>query len=168
VSAAVLSPCGRYRYSLERQVEIEGPRIAWLMLNPSTADGTKDDPTIRKVVGISIRAGYGPVVVVNLFALRETKPRLVKLAYVSRPLAETEGPDNREHILAAARRASAIVCAWGSQSWAAEQARRVLRWLDVEHPEPPRYCLGTNQDGSPRHPLMVAYARALVPFGGRS
>ena len=151
--SATISPCGRYRYALERATGIDGPNLTWLMLNPSTADADVDDPTIRKVIGFTRRAGYGVALVVNLFAWRATKPRDCLLN-----LADAEGSYNCAAIMTAAAISAGVVCAWGAQPWAAEQARRVLWWLD-EHPDGPRrlLCLGTNKDGSPVHPLMPSY-----------
>lgn len=76
--SASISGCERYRYALERRIpDVVGPNLCWLMLNPSTADAAKDDPTIRKVMGFTGRNGYGVALVVNLFALRETHPKNV-------------------------------------------------------------------------------------------
>lgn len=163
VGTAAISACGRYRYALERRiVDVRGPNLCWLMLNPSTADATADDPTIRKVMGFTRRAGYGVALVVNLFALRATKPRDVLL-----DLSDAEGPDNCRAIMEASAISDAVVCAWGAHPWAREQATEVLWWLD-EHPreDPIRLlCLGTSKDGDPLHPLMPSYdGHPLRPF----
>lgn len=163
ISAASISPCGRYRYTLERHLDADGKALCWLMLNPSTADASKDDPTIRKVVGFTKRAGFGAAAVVNLFAWRATKPRDVALN-----LADAEGSDNCAAIIEASTLSDVVVCAWGSEAgrpWVSEQADRVVEML-LEHPvSPPRLvCLGRNADTSPRHPLMVPYAQTLVPY----
>src|SRR5687767_7200334 len=73
IRGAVISDDQRYRYQLVRGWSGEPP-IVWVMLNPSTADGTQDDHTIRKIVQFSRNWGYGSLTVVNLFALRATKP----------------------------------------------------------------------------------------------
>ena len=52
---------GDYRYWLKRAWG-PGPAIAWVGLNPSTADGTKDDPTMQAEIGFSYRLGYGSLV----------------------------------------------------------------------------------------------------------
>lgn len=166
MGSASLSDCARYRYSLERRIpDVVGPNLAWLMLNPSTADATQDDPTIRKVVGFTRRAGYGVALVVNLFAWRATKPRDC-LAN----LADAEGSYNCAAIMQAAEISDAIVCAWGAHPWAREQASRVLYWLE-EHPreKPIRLlCLGLSKDGDPLHPLMPSYdGHPLVPYTPR-
>lgn len=164
--SATMSACGRYRYSLERRIPgVTGPNLAWLMLNPSIADASKDDPTIRKVMGFTRRAGYGVALVVNLFAWRATKPRDVKAN-----LLDAEGPFNCAAIMGAAELSDAVVCAWGAARWAWPQARRVLEWL-AEHPRerPIRLlCLGTTRrGGNPLHPLMPSYdEHPLVPFEG--
>lgn len=71
--AAVLSPCGRYRYELTRRWA-PGPLVGWVMLNPSRADAHTDDPTVRRCVGFAHRWGYGGLIIRNLYALRATDP----------------------------------------------------------------------------------------------
>ena len=70
--SAVISDCGRYRYRLERHGLSGAGAVAWIMVNPSTADATTDDATIRKVVGFSERMGAGWLIVGNKFAYRAT------------------------------------------------------------------------------------------------
>lgn len=159
-----------YRYSLERRIsEAGGPSLCWLMLNPSTADATRDDPTIRKVIGFTRRAGYARAVVVNLFAWRATDPRDLRERLALR-FEGAEGRHNRAAIEDAAAGASAVVCAWGATPWAASQATRVLGWLaerarSGSASRAPLLCLGLTRLGAPRHPLMLAYhAHPLVPF----
>jgi hypothetical protein len=43
-------------------------------LNPSTADETADDPTIRRCVAFARDWGHGSLCMTNLFAYRATKP----------------------------------------------------------------------------------------------
>lgn len=158
--SASISECGRYRYALERHTGIAGPNLTWLMLNPSTADAFTDDPTIRKIVGFTRRAGCGVAMVVNLFAWRATDPR-----DVINNFADAEGEHNCAAIMQAAAISDAVVCAWGPKPWAKKQAERVLQWLD-EHPNGPRklLCIRRAKDGSPMHPLMQPYALGLNEF----
>ena len=164
--SATVSACGRYRYALERSTGIAGPNLGWLMLNPSTADASLDDPTIRKVVGFTRRAGYGVAIVVNLFAWRATDPRDLHTE-IGRAGGDPEGPENCAAVMQAAAISDAVVCAWGASRGARYQSRRVLEWL-TEHPreEPIRLvCLGTTKTGAPLHPLMPSYdGHPFVPF----
>ena len=188
IRSATISSCGTYRYSLERSVPalaaddvslgarlaprftpLRGPLVAWLMLNPSTADAQQDDPTIRKVVGFSRRAGYGRVIVVNLYAFRATDPRQLRNVlrrgpgHVGERLARAEGPANREAIVEAARTAAVVVCAWGAQPWARGQAARVLDWIGETGAQV--LCLGLSKAGDPLHPLTLGYDKhPLRPF----
>lgn len=160
--SASLSTCGRYRYALERSTGTAGPSVAWVMLNPSTADADLDDPTIRKVVGFSRLHCFGVALVVNLWAFRATDPRDLRRALAAGE--DVEGPWNRQAVEEAFSISDVVVCAWGAQPWARAQASRVLGWLGHTRP---LVSLGTSKDGSPRHPLMVPYAQPLVPFVDR-
>ena len=74
LSEAVISQDERHRYSLTRRCG-NGPRVCcWIMLNPSTADATTDDPTIRRCVRFTQAWGYNALTVVNLYAWRATDP----------------------------------------------------------------------------------------------
>jgi hypothetical protein len=162
IKAATISACGRYRYDLTRRWD-EGPLALWIMLNPSTADAEVDDPTIRRVAGFSRSWGMPGFTVVNLYALRATKPAHLLAA------DDPTGPDNgytiRAHILTAA----VIVGAWGA--WWSSQRDRPPRYNvegAVRDAGRRLYCLGTTKGGEPRHPLYVAASQPRVPFGGRT
>lgn len=175
---ATLSDCGRYRYTLFRSVtdlqECAGldakldQHLCWLMLNPSTADAEHDDPTIRKVLGFTSRAGFGGAWVVNLFAWRSTDPRAVAKMLRCGPGAAherrafVEGPDNEAAIASVAARCAAVVCAWGASPWAEGQAARVVERLSGRN----LLCLGHTKSGAPLHPLMPSYdGHPFIPYG---
>ena len=48
VRDAQFDPTGQYRYSLTRGWDSTRPSITIIMLNPSQANATVDDPTIRR------------------------------------------------------------------------------------------------------------------------
>lgn len=143
-SDACISPCGRYRYWLTRRWS-DAPLLAWVMLNPSTADASQDDPTIRRCMGFARGWGYGGIVVVNLFAFRATKPDDVWSEG-----AAAVGPDNDRHILEQTRDRR-VIAAWGTLGNTYRRDSHVMRLLagrDVHH-------IGLTKDGHPRHPLYV-------------
>lgn len=119
---ARFSPCRRYRYVLTRDVSILNPRLVnFVMLNPSTADATVDDPTIRRCIGYARAWDYGHLVVTNLFALRATDPRALKSE------DDPIGPDNGEYIAAWAGRADLVVVAGGGNHRPARAHRTPLK-----------------------------------------
>lgn len=71
---AAFSPCGRYRWWLERLWEPGGSRLLFIGLNPSHADHRRDDPTLRRLVAFAAGWGYGSLEVLNLFALVSPDP----------------------------------------------------------------------------------------------
>jgi hypothetical protein len=161
VAEAVLSECMTYRYDLYRRWRTGEGYVLWVMLNPSTADGRKDDATIRKCRGFTTRLGYGAMHVVNLFAFRSTMPG--ELLSQSDPV----GDHNDYHIsLNSHRRPTCrlIIAAWGSLNFIPKasplrgRVPRVLAMLANVH------CLGTSKSGDPRHPSRIGYATPLVPF----
>jgi hypothetical protein len=70
---AWLSEDGVYRWTLYRRLR-PGQLLTFIMLNPSTADATTDDPTIVKCLGFAARLGFSGIAVVNLYPYRATKP----------------------------------------------------------------------------------------------
>lgn len=152
---AYLSPDGVYRYSLGRDWSDE-PRMTFIMLNPSTANAIEDDPTIGRCMSFARREGAGGINVVNLFALRATKP--VALQQHSDPV----GPENNKAILAALHRSEWIVAAWGAHKFASERAALTRSQLRADRRV--LLCLGTTKDGHPRHPLYVPNSQPLVRY----
>lgn len=158
---AVISACGRYRYQLTRQV---GPGLrtaTFIMLNPSTADATNDDPTIRRCIGFAQQWGCGRLAVLNLFAFRATDPADLKR------VEEPVGPENQDWFdrTLQADHDGPVVCAWGVHGEHRGQDRVVLGWLETLGVEP--LALGMTKHGHPRHPLYAPYSAELMPFAGR-
>lgn len=150
---AVISDCGQFRYILRRSWDISRPALGFVMLNPSTADASEDDPTIRKCIGFAERMGYGAIVVTNLYAFRSTDPRDLKRAGYLR------GPECDEWLLRAAREASLTICAWGAHARDLSRPIDVINMLSGEGIR--LRALAYTEDGIPRHPLMLPYACAL-------
>jgi len=143
---AILSPCGTYRYMLGRHVLPQGSGTCnFIMLNPSTADATEDDPTITRCIGFAKRWGFADLVVTNLFAFRATDPR--ELSKASDPI----GPDNDRLILKYARDASFIVYAWGQHGTLKGRDKAVLSMLRGF----PTFFLQKTKAGHPGHPLYL-------------
>jgi hypothetical protein len=160
-SSAVISPCQRYRYEL-RRIFWPGPVALWVMLNPSTDDARKNDPTIVRVAGFSQRLDYAGFIVCNLFGRRATYPE-----DLLDPSIDPVGPDNDEYLAKAAREAAVVVCAWGANRLATERAPTVLRVLrDNAAHGVEILCMGTTAAGAPKHPLYLPNSTRAVPYVG--
>jgi hypothetical protein len=156
IRSAKISSCGRYRYYLFRKVSESTRTLVFVMLNPSTADGSIDDATIRRIMAFALAWGYGNVMVVNLFAFRATLPADLKRA------DDPIGPENAEHILYAIQHAETVVCGWGSQKGFDRMEQEVINFaVFASAMNVPLYCLHVNQDGSPKHPLYCRNDSAL-------
>ena len=71
---ATFSPCRTWRYSLLRRWA-PCDYAMFIGLNPSTADETQDDPTVRRCIRYAQSWGYGALYMTNIFAFRATDPR---------------------------------------------------------------------------------------------
>jgi hypothetical protein len=144
--SAVISPCEEYRYELVRRWG-NGPLLGWIMLNPSTADASQDDPTIRRCIGFAKAWCYDGIIVRNLFALRATDPRELKAH--ENPV----GDDNLYH-LGQCWQQNLTIAGWGGHRSAADLiatnsgVRAQLESLNLS-------CLGTTGSGAPCHPLYL-------------
>jgi hypothetical protein len=160
ISSAEFSSCRTWRYSLRRTWDARRSPAMFVGLNPSTADETRDDPTIRRCIRFARDWGYGGVVMVNLYAFRATKPTDLHVA------AEPVGPGNDEALEEAAAAAGLIVAAWGADPGPHPlQPRRVLRLV---RPYGEVHVLGLTKAGQPRHPLYMRADVLPVPFESRA
>lgn len=154
----ILSPDRKYRYTLWRQWDENGcgdgppAYVMWIGLNPSTADETKDDPTIRRCKAFTTRFGFEAMCMTNLFAFRATDPRALKLA--DNPV----GTANNRHLWLAAQGASLVIACWGAHGRFLNREEDVSRLLWAHSLK----CLGVNSDGTPKHPLYLRADSELI------
>jgi len=120
---AVISDCGKYRYHLHRQWG-EGKTLLFVMLNPSTANGTDDDRAILKCMRYGRIKGFTRIEVVNLFAYRATDPIDLRLA------GFPVGPENDDYIMATAGQVVSeggqVCVAWGTNVKGLDRPREVM------------------------------------------
>jgi hypothetical protein len=155
-SGAEFSECRTWRYALWRHWDWQGYGncVAFVGLNPSTADETKDDPTIRRCINFAKAWGYSGLYMLNIFAFRATDPKDMKAA------ADPVGPQNDEMLCYHQKKVALVVAAWGTHGSFQDRAARV-----VEIMRPPLMCLGKNSDGSPKHPLYLRADLKPIHFG---
>ncbi len=139
-----------YRYRLGRSWDPAGGRAAFVLLNPSAADETQDDPTLRRCLGFARHWGFGVLEVVNLFAWRSAHPRDL------RRVADPVGPRNDRHIRETVQAADFVLAGWGNAGTLQGRAAAVDAVLATL---PAVHCLGVTKAGQPRHPLYVPAAR---------
>lgn len=151
---AVFSPCRRWRYTLFRDMRpplfAEPMRAAqFLCLNPSTADETRNDPTVARCVQFANDWGMNAMWMTNLFAFRATDP--------GKMLAEPDpvGLDNSDWILRVARAAEVVVCAWGNHGRHMRRSEHVLSLLRGAGLGGKLRKLRLNSNGEPCHPLYL-------------
>lgn len=160
--SAVISECGTYRYLLTREWGEQTPQsrsALFIMLNPSTADGSVDDPTIRRCVEFAKEWGHSRMDVVNLFAYRATDPAVLD-TYDGGII----GPENGDFIMDAIDASQTIIVAWGvtKSERVKQRAGTVCHMLARMGRD--AQCLGTTKEGYPRHPLYVKGDTLLEPF----
>lgn len=155
-SGATFSSCRRWRYLLWRRWDAAKPVANFLMLNPSTADEVKLDPTCARARDYAERWGYGALIVTNIFAFRNTSPKQMKAA------ADPVGPGNDAAIVRAAKASALVVCAWGNHGLFLDRASRVRALLRRNRVS--LHALRVNAGGEPAHPLYLPSRLRAVPL----
>ena len=143
-NGAEFSPCGKYRYQLWRIWDEALPTIAFIGLNPSTANADKNDPTIRIIISVSKQLGYGGVFMYNLFSIISSKPEIL--------LSNEDLQKNNQWYLDEILTQCKDVCfAWGSFKQIGNRANEIVTLFDNA------LCLGKTKSGAPLHPLALMY-----------
>ncbi len=152
----ISGPGDCYRYEARRIWDESQPLLVVSMLNPSRADDKRDDPTVLTLIHFARAWGYGGLLIVNLFALRTSKPS--ELLTREDPF----GPDNWKYIVSAMEYAQSnggsLLVAWGNggdledrAEWFCSRALSVYKLKLV--------CLGTTKSWKPKHPLARGHHR---------
>jgi hypothetical protein len=156
--SAILSPCGQYRPRLDREIQAEGITVLLVGVNPSTADATVNDATIRKDMGFGRRLGWARIMKGNVFDWRATD--VGELARVPRPVSAA----NLAHLARMGAEADLIVPCWGRR----DKVPRALHYqIDftlefLRALGKPLKCFGLTAGGDPLHTLMLGYDTPLV------
>lgn len=160
ISTAVFSPDEKYRYFLSRMWDGTKPVVTFIMLNPSTATETVNDPTIERCQRRAKMMGMGGLMVVNLFALRSTDPQALYEA------EDPIGEENNSYILHAMAESDMVICGWGNHATLGgrfDRAHKVLDIIRTAGRTP--LALKLNKDRSPAHPLYIGYKVQPKPLG---
>jgi hypothetical protein len=160
--SAIISDCGRYRYRLDRALSgaVGLLTFAYFGVNPSTADATIDDATVRKWTGFTVRNGGKRFIVGNAFAYRATDVRA--LYTVGDPV----GPENDQHLAEIAAEADILVPCWGDRGKLPSHLRGRLNDVTdrLVASGKPVLTFGLTKGGDPKHPLMLGYDTPLLDF----
>ena len=160
ISGAAFSPCRRWRYLLWRRWDEAKPAANFLMLNPSTADEVKLDPTCSRARDYAERWGYGALIVTNVFAFRNTDPNRMKA--VKDPI----GKDNDAAIVRAAKESAIVVCAWGNHGAFLDRSAEILRMMKAKGIA--LHALRVNANGEPAHPLYLPGRLKPISYAARA
>lgn len=175
-SGAAFSDDRVYRYRLWRKWDTTRKTLLFVMLNPSTADEVKNDPTVERCQrrAIAMKKDFGGVEVVNIFALRSTDP--MALYKHKQPVGEefviqTSSGKSYEQandvaIQMAVRLAGMVICGWGNHGAHLERGMRVRRMLRSECVRYgiPLMCLKMTNENQPGHPLYIGYKTTPFPL----
>lgn len=139
-----ISKCGKYRYMLMREWDKSLPKVMFIMLNPSTADGEQDDPTIRRCIGFAKDWGYGGISVFNIFPYISTDPKGIHTSI--KPNLK-----NRALILQNNQAHKLKILAWGNNDLISDaHIDFIFNNLSGLH------CLGLTKLGNPKHPVRLS------------
>lgn len=157
-SGAIFSPCRTWRYQLWREWDKSKHKIMFVGLNPSTADETKDDPTVRRCINYAKAWGFGGMFMMNIFAFRATDPQDMKAVHL--PI----GPENDAYLLRTAAMSPLLIAAWGTHGVYRDRGNQVIELLDEKFR---LYCMGKTKDGFPKHPLYLRKDVCIEPLTER-
>lgn len=152
---------GPYRYWWHRQWRFNEPVAVFGMLNPSTADRERNDPTSRLVIGHAKMWDLSGAIIVNLYAARSTDPEALG------EMDDAVGDYNWDYVREAcrivkARPGSVFVAAWGTHRFARQAHSGFVAFVKAQGVGVS--CLGVTKSGMPRHPLYAPRGE-LMPYG---
>jgi len=159
---ALFSDCERYRYLLWRRWGADSLTAKWcnfIMLNPSTADEMRNDPTVARCEKRARDWGFDGLYVTNIFAWRSTNP------YDLRRVDDPIGPENNTCIIETAALSKLVVCAWGNHGKLGNRSDAIRLLLAAI----PTHALKMSENtGEPYHPLYLSYSLKPISMDARA
>ena len=152
-TGAEISACEKFRYALWRTWGPSERRVAFIGLNPSTADATDDDQTIKRCVDFAQRWGFDGLFMLNLFAFRSTFPKVMMNA------PDPIGPENNAKLKSYLEKCDTVVACWGNDGLFKFRDWHVRHLVNRAV-----HCLGKTNGGNPRHPARLAAKTPLEVF----
>lgn len=140
--SAIISPDTKYRYELSRSWDTKKPYVMFIMLNPSSADASNDDPTIRRCINFAKSWDYGGINIGNLYAYRATNPKELK------KVADPWGQENIMHLISMANQSAIVICAWGHN-------KGFPAFISMNLSKSRLYYIEKSINGTPKHPLYL-------------
>lgn len=155
--SAIFSPCGRYRYRLDRVFNQLGRTFGFCGVNPSTAGDERNDQTIRKDIGFTTRWGGTHLIKFNVFGYVATDVRELKR------VDDPYGPDQERHLTEILAACDVLVPCWGNRNKLPAHLRPALRRMTerLRDSGKPVMVLGYTASGDPLHPLFLPYTTSL-------
>ena len=150
---AIFSNDRMYRYALWRVWNQQHPMLMLIGLNPSKAGEINNDPTITRSIRRANEAGFGGLLMANLYAFVSTDPEILY-----RGQGNFVGDLNDYYIRQMIAMSGRQLCGWGSFPAVIQRVPIVLAMIK----EP--YCLGVNADGQPKHPLYISYKTPMIRY----
>ena len=153
-NGAIFSPDRKYRFKLWRIVRDNLPisitfTVLFIGLNPSTANESEDDPTIRRCMGFAKEWGFAKMYMGNLFSYVTAYPKELTVENCTE-----YDKENRESLKQMARESLRVVYCWGNNGWIRNQGKIIAEYVDMQSNLSP-VCFGLNQNGTPKHPLYL-------------
>ncbi len=160
IDGALFSEDRVYRYLLARKLSYEKSTCLFIMLNPSTADETKNDPTVTRCINYARHWGFGRLKVCNIFPYRATDPK--ELYHHEYPHGVDHHWLNNDHIKQAIYHADRIVCAWGNHGTLQGRGLEVKQMVLDADKLP--LVFNITQRGQPIHPLYQKADAELITW----
>lgn len=146
-SGAIFTECTKYRPLLWRIWEPNEHYMAFIGLNPSTADENKLDPTVTRCRNYAKSWGYGGFYMLNIFDYRSTDP------FAMKALEVPNSDHNDRYILETCKKSKKVVCCWGNHGAHMDRGDAVRQMLDANQID--KYAFALNKSGAPKHPLYL-------------
>lgn len=163
INGALFSPDRKHRFKLWRSIGNEHKygdlAVLFIGLNPSTANETQDDPTIRRCEEFAKQWGFSKMYMGNLFSYVTAYPKELTVENCLK-----NDDENRLALSKMARESLRVVLCWGNNGWIRNQGKEIAEYIDTQSTCPP-VCFGINKNGQPKHPLYLPKNAEVMTYG---